>query len=99
MQGALAVLLPLKGLEGIITSTCYFAVDNLSLEPHLQARTDIVTEQDNNTTNSGEKKKTHKEQKTYSKYFILKQTKTGSLILLILPFSTIIAIKSEVSAA
>lgn len=97
MQGALAVLLPLKGLEGIITSTCYFAVGNLSLEPNLQARTDIVTEQDKITPLTEEKNQT--EHKTYSKYFILKQTKTGSLILLILPFSTIIAIKSEVSAA
>lgn len=78
MQGALAVLLPLKGLEGIITSTCYFAVGNLSLEPNLQARTDIVTEQDNNTTNRGKKPnrtenllkvfhfKTNKDWKSYS---------------------------------
>lgn len=57
-----------KGLEGIITSTCYLAVqNNFPLEPHVQARADIVIEQDNNTTNRKHTKK-QRTTKTYTKY-------------------------------
>jgi len=53
-----------KGLEGIITSTCYLAVqNNFPLEPHVQARADIVIEQDNNTTNRKHTKKNKEQQK------------------------------------
>jgi len=53
-----------KGLEGIITSTCYLAVqNNFPLEPHVQARDDIVIEQDNNTTNRKHTKKNKEQQK------------------------------------
>lgn len=62
-----------KGLEGIITSTCYLAVqNNFPLEPHVQARADIVIEQDNNTTNRKHKKNKEQQKPTqsiYTKYF------------------------------
>lgn len=59
-----------KGLEGIITSTCYLAVqNNFPLEPHVQARADIVIEQVNNTTNRKHTKKP-KNNKNLHKVFI-----------------------------